>query len=75
MIGVRCQRRLTQGPAVRLADRRHSLRRGMMAVTQNPTSGSERQCFVQLWPPWGMRSVSKTLPQVKPIIDLDEEVR
>jgi hypothetical protein len=30
-----CQRRLTQGPAVRLADRRHSLRRYMMTVTQS----------------------------------------
>ena len=39
------------------------------------TSGSEWQCFVQLWPPWGMRRVSKTFPKVKSIIDLGEEVR
>jgi hypothetical protein len=35
MIGFRCQRRLTQGPAVKLADRRHSLRRCMVTVTRS----------------------------------------
>jgi hypothetical protein len=35
MIGFRCQRRLTQGPAVRVADRRHSLRRCMVTVTRS----------------------------------------
>ena len=39
-----------------------------------PTSGSEWQCFVQLWPPWGVRRVSKTFPQVKSPIDLGEKV-
>ena len=35
MIGFRCQRKLTQGPAVELADRRHSLRRCMVTVTRS----------------------------------------
>ena len=35
MIGFRCQRRLTQGPAVRLANRRHSLRRCMVTMTRS----------------------------------------
>jgi prevent-host-death family protein len=35
VIGFRCQRRLTQGPAVRLADRRHSLRRCMVTVMRS----------------------------------------
>ena len=35
MIGFRCQCRLTQGPAVSLADRRHSLRRCTVTVTQS----------------------------------------
>ncbi len=39
------------------------------------TSGSKWQCFVQLWPPWGIRRVSKTLPKVKSVIDLGEKVR
>jgi hypothetical protein len=44
-------------------------------LASSATSGSEWQCFVQLWPPWGMRRVSKTFPKVKSIIDLGEEVR
>jgi hypothetical protein len=35
MIGFRCQRKLTHGPAVKLADRRHSLRRCMVTVTRS----------------------------------------
>jgi hypothetical protein len=35
MIGFRCQRTLTQGPAVKLADRRHSLRRCMVTGTRS----------------------------------------
>jgi hypothetical protein len=39
------------------------------------TSGSEWQCFVQLWSPWGVRRVPKTFPKIKPVIDLSEEIR
>jgi hypothetical protein len=39
------------------------------------TSGSKWQCFVQLWSTWGVGRVPKTLPKVKPVIDLGEEVR
>jgi hypothetical protein len=32
MVGIRFQRKLPQGPAVTVADRRHSLRRCMVTV-------------------------------------------
>jgi len=35
MSGFRCQRKLTQGPAVKLADHRHSLRRCMVTGTRS----------------------------------------
>ena len=39
------------------------------------TSGSEWQCFVQFWPPWGVGRVPKAFPKVQSVIDLGEEVR
>ena len=38
------------------------------------TSGSEWQCFVQFWPPWGVGRVPKAFPKVQSVIDLGEEV-
>ena len=35
MVGFRFQARLTQGPAVRATDRRHSLRLGMLTMTRS----------------------------------------
>src|SRR6476646_11033077 len=39
------------------------------------TSGSEWQCFVQFWSPWGVGRVPKAFPKVQSVIGLGEEVR
>jgi hypothetical protein len=61
MIGFRCQRRLTQGPAVELADRRHSLRRCMVT--------GMRSAYVLVWCAVGSaveRAWSKVRRQERP---------
>jgi hypothetical protein len=62
MSGFRCQRRLTQGPAVKLADRRHSLRRCMV------TGREVRMCWsdalsLELWSEHGPRYAVKNDPK------------